>query len=379
MAKRANGEGTIYQRKDDRWACAVSMGRDPITGKVIRKFLYGKTQEEVKEKLRQLRNEVAEGAYITEKDTTVGQWLNLWATDYCTHVKPRTLASYRNIIKSRLKPAFGVVPLGKLQSHHIQRFINSLELAPKTVSNIYMVLNKALNQAVELGYLKRNPCGPVKLPKKVKPEIRVLTDEEMKRLLEAIDGHEYENFYKLALLTSLRRAELLGLTWDCFKEDTGTLRVYRQLQILDGSYTFTTPKSGKPRSVSLPPAVVKLLKAIRLEQKEMKLKAGRAWSNKEGFIFTNGLGGHYSYYNVAHAFRRLVSDIGLDGVSLHDLRHTYAVNALRAGDNVKNVQGNLGHATPAFTLDRYATITSDMMKESANKMQAFIEGLGLKI
>lgn len=111
----------------------------------------------------------------------------------------------------------------------------------------------------------------------------------------------------------------------------------------------------------------------------MKLKAGKAWRNEERFIFTDGLGGHYSYHSVALRFSRVTSSVGLDGVSLHDLRHTYAVNALRAGDNVKNVQGNLGHATPAFTLDRYATVTNDMMKESADKMQAFIDGLGIKI
>ena len=103
----------------------------------------------------------------------------------------------------------------------------------------------------------------------------------------------------------------------------------------------------------------------------MRMEAGDAWE-EHGLIFTNQTGGYLSYRTVYDCFKRIVKRIGLSDARIHDLRHTYAVNCIRAGDDIKTVQSNLGHATAAFTLDVYGHFTDDMRSVSAQRMEGFI-------
>jgi integrase len=98
------------------------------------------------------------------------------------------------------------------------------------------------------------------------------------------------------------------------------------------------------------------------------LEAEELWGcegGPEDLVFTNALGRHYMHNTITHNVGCIGKQIGIEGLCFHDLRHTYAVNALRAGDDVKTVQSNLGHATAAFTLDRYRHYTDDMCRDSA--------------
>lgn len=102
----------------------------------------------------------------------------------------------------------------------------------------------------------------------------------------------------------------------------------------------------------------------------------RLWNDGgfPGLVFTTPVGGHYAHNTLSHSFKRAVEKIGVS-CRFHDMRHTYAVNSLRAGDDVKTVQANLGHATAAFTLQKYAHYTEDMRVDSAARMEAFMDGL----
>lgn len=361
MSKRANGEGSIYKYRD-RWACSVSLGYDEC-GKRVRRVIYGKTQKEVKDKLTAINNDIAKGEYIKPNELTVSTWFDIWLSQYCTHVKPKTLASYNGITKKHIKPKLGRLPLQKVKPHEVQRVINELHTNPKTVRNIFGVLNKGLNKAVELNYIKRNPAEFVTIPKVPKPEIRVFTDEELEILFNEFKGHALYNFYKIALLTGLRCSEMIGLTWDCYNPEEGYLRVYRQLQRVNGRYIFLTPKSGKPRNVTLPKMAMDIINSLN--------------DGKSDFIFHDYFGKHLSYSYPGNYFRKVIKKLDIPWGTLHDLRHTYATNAIRAGDNIKSVQTNLGHATPAFTIERYASVTSDMIKESQEKLQSQFSRLNI--
>ena len=110
----------------------------------------------------------------------------------------------------------------------------------------------------------------------------------------------------------------------------------------------------------------------------MQLKAGALWNNAHNLVFTNETGGPLEQWRVEKDYQAAVEAAGLVGARFHDLRHTYAVNAIRAGDDIKTIQGNLGHASAAFTLDRYGPFTERMRQDSAARMEGFIKGvLGL--
>ena len=117
-----------------------------------------------------------------------------------------------------------------------------------------------------------------------------------------------------------------------------------------------------------------LLKRHRAKQNEQRLKVGPLWEDS-GLVFTNEIGQHLSAQTVYLHFKKIAAAIGCPTARFHDLRHSYAVAAIRSGDDIKTVQGNLGHATAAFTLDVYGHVTDQMKQDSAARMDAYIKSL----
>lgn len=296
---------------------------------------------------------------------TLGQWLELWAADYLGHVKPGTASTYTINIRNHICPALGNVPLNELHPHLVQQFINSLTgLSAGSVRLIYKILHMALEKAVQLGYLPQNPAAHCVLPRAEQKEIRPLTDEESAALLAAAAGTRLETLVCTALFTGMRLSELLGLTWDCVDWRAGTILVNKQLALPAHrtSGLFLSPKNGKSRTIVPASAVLDALKHHQAAQN----------FPRAGLVFTMPDGGPVDQWRARRWFHELLDAAGLSGVRFHDLRHTYAVNALRAGDDIKTVQSNLGHSSAAFTLDRYGHFTEPMRRDSARRMEAFM-------
>lgn len=381
--RAAQGAGTIRQRKDGRWEARYTVGRDPGTGKQVQRSVYGATQQEVRKKLAQLTAALDAGTYKEPCKMTVGQWLDIWSADYLGGVKPFTVVSYTGHIKNHLKPALGSVKLEALNAHTIQEFYNSLGaeregkpgLSPKTVKNIHGVLHKALQQAVKIGYLRFNPADACELPRAVRKELKPLDEEQSKAFLKAIQGHRYEMLYTVTLFTGMREGEALGLMWECVDFKKGTILINKQMQRekkKNGQYLLVPTKNGKSRTITPAPWVMKLLRTQRAKQAEQQLRAGPMWEDS-GLVFTNELGHHLAIHTVYKDFKQIAASIGCPDARFHDLRHSYAVAAIRSGDDIKTVQGNLGHATAAFTLDVYGHVTDQMKRESAARMESYIK------
>ena len=379
----AQGAGTIRQRKDGRWEARYTVGRDPGTGKQVQRSVYGDTQQEVRKKLAQITAALDAGTYKDPCKMTVGQWLDIWAAEYLGGVKPATALLYEQQARLYLKPALGAVKLEALAAPTIQRLYNTLSkerdgkrtLSPKSVKNIHGILHKALQQAVAVGYLRFNPADNCTLPRIERKEIQPLDDQQISAFLKVTEGHRHEILYKVALFTGMREGELLGLTWDAVDFSNGTLLINKQLQKIPGAraaFRLVDTKNSKGRTTTAAPSILVALKRHRARQAEWRLKAGELWGDSN-FVFTDELGHHLSPHTVYHNYKRIVASIGLPDAHFHDLRHSYAVAALKEGDDVKTVQQNLGHHSAAFTLDTYAHATAEMRRESAARMEQFIK------
>lgn len=157
--------------------------------------------------------------------------------------------------------------------------------------------------------------------------------------------------------------------------DKGSIFINKRLQNIPGEpgkFRLVSSKNGKGRYIALPASITTLLKRHKAHQNEERLQAGSLWEDR-GFVFTDEVGHHLSPNTVYHNYKRVVKSIGLPNARFHDLRHSYAVAAIQAGDDIKTVQGNLGHATAAFTLDVYAHVTDEMKKASADRMEKYIK------
>lgn len=377
--RAAQGSGSIRKRPDGTWEGRFTLGRDPGTGKQVRKSVYGKTQAEVRKKLQQATTAIDEGVYTTPSNIAVGQWLDVWIAEYSAHLKETTLSLYKLRINKTIKPAIGAVKLKGLTAPMIQKFYNDLQksekpLAPKSIHNIHGILHKALQQAVKLDYIKLNPSNACNLPRVEKPDIKPLDEDDITRFLEAIHNHRYERPLIVSIFTGIRQGELIGLTWDCVDFKKGTIYLYRQLQKVEGAYKFMSLKNSKTRTITPAPFVMDILREQRRIQNEWRLLAGSAWT-KGNFIFTDEIGGHLKKQTIYNQFKSVVAALGLPEARFHDLRHTYAVSAIQSGDDIKTVQENLGHHTAAFTLDVYGHVTEKMKQDSAARMQQFIKGV----
>ena len=228
------------------------------------------------------------------------------------------------------------------------------------------------------GILASNPADHIRLPKIKKPDLKPIMDDNVSKFMEAIKGDMFERFFILALFSGLRQSELIGLQWQDVDLENGALTVRRQIQKAhdsSGYHFLEETKNGKERTAAIAPSIVTVLKGQKAQQAEWRLAAGPLWSNERDLVFTDQLGQHLKHRTINNHFKRIVAAIGLPETRFHDLRHSYAVNALQAGDSVKDVQEQLGHYSSAFTMDTYAAVSDTMRKASQARMEALIKSV----
>ena len=327
--RRANGEGNIHKRKDGRWEGRYTVGHDPETGKAIIKNVLGKTQTEVKEKLKKAIEENVGIDYGRAKTYTVGNWLEVWYENYAKiKMRPSTYLTYHGYIENHIKPQLGKIPLNDLTTLHLQQFYKKLladgrverieaqkqpkGLSTKTVRNIHQIISSALKLAIEQRLIARNPADGCALPKAERKEMQTLPVEQLTSFLrEAKDSGVFALYY-IDLTTGLRRGELLGLKWSDIDLEKGDLRVQRQIGRIDGKI-IEMPLKTKNAYRTLP------LSADAIDVLKMqKCKVG----NSE-WVFPSPTGGPMSPDSVLHMLHRVLKRAGLPKVRFHDLRHPY--------------------------------------------------------
>lgn len=388
MGRNANGSGSIRKITTTRngkqytyWQARYTEGYDPGTGKQIQRSISGKTQKEVAQKLKQATHEIDMGVYRTPSKQTVGDWLDTWTSTYLGNLKPRTVEIYDTGIRIHIKPALGAIRLDTLDAQAIQTFYNMLTeskgLAPKYVKNLHGILHKALHQAVLLGYLRFNPADACVIPRIEKKELLPLDDKDITAFLRQIKGDPLEILLTVTLFTGMREGEVMALTWDCVDFEHETITINKQIQRYreeKGVYRIVPTKNGKGRVLAPADSVMALLKQQQTQQEQQRKEAGSAWE-QSNLVFSDALGHHLTNSIVYRHFKRAAIAIGRPDARFHDLRHSYAVAAIKSGDDIKTVQGNLGHATASFTLDVYGHVTEQMKRSSASRMEAFIQNV----
>ena len=341
--KRANGEGNLRKRSNGTWEARVTLGTDPKTGKLISKSVYARTQKECREKMKALLG-IDGGQAATppaapkeppkprpEDVITVGQWLDTWLKEYLADVKPNTALQYESVVRLHLKPAFGDVLLKDLRTPMIQKFYNKMRddgVSPKYIKNIHGILHRALDMAMRVEYLTKNPSTYTIRPKVVEKPVVPLDAPEQKKLFEALKGNPFETLFLTATFTGMRIGELIGLTWDCVDFENEVIYVEKQLvqtRKKGQKYRFGTLKNGKTRVIAPAPYIMQVLKKHKIAQAEQRLLMGDLWNPGEfpNLVFSHKDGSHYSQPTIWKEFQDILAAAGLEHHRVHDLRHPY--------------------------------------------------------
>lgn len=368
--KRSNNEGSIRKRGRTSWEGCVMINNQ-------RRYVYGRTAQEVRKKISSLVWQSELGLLADNADLSLREWLEQWITSY-VRVKDNTLVRYKEDIEQHIVPALGKIKIGELKTAHLQVFYNNLlrnGMSPKSLKNLHGVLHEALERAVLTDLIPKNVSNACVLPKVRQAEMHPLVGAEVGRFLDEMKGDPYEDLYYVSLFTGMRQGEALGLTWDSIRFDCGVIHLQHQLQKErknGGKHHLVALKNSEDRYVQPAPQVLDVLKRIKAAQDIMKRASGNTWNNEMGLVFVNAQGGHLTKVTTYNHLKVIARRMGKPELRFHDLRHTYATLSLQTGANIKTVSTQLGHATTAFTLDRYGHTTDPMRQDAADRMSAFI-------
>lgn len=383
--RRKKGEGSIFRRKDGRWAGYIQVGYAP-DGKLVRKWVYGRTSEEVAQKLLEIRLQQKQGLIRPPSDVLVAYWAMAWLEQKAKEgVKPRTLFLYTQELQyalPELKDAPYLSPFGRLRitdvrPYHIQAIMDGLAergLSVRTRKKVFHTLKAMFEEAVRLELIPKNPVASLRPPKgnNNSPKAgRTLEPWEVKKLLEAAKEEPLGFFFRLLLGTGLRKGEALGLKWGDIDLEKGEIRVERSWAKLRGSGAFSDPKTAKARrTVPLPPSLLEELKDKWAEV----MKKHPPEAAKELWLFPreNGQGPvHPDTPN--RVLKRLIKASGIRPCRIHDLRHTWGSIALANGVPLEVVSEVLGHASADITLRVYRHVLEEERRKHRFDLLARVE------
>jgi len=390
MGKRANREGSVYQRASDgKWCGAVTLPDRR------RKIVYGDSQKAVLIKIRALQRLVTDGVALQPgRNMTLGAYLSFWTEEVLVprvaagRLAPATLASYRDQVRLHLVPDLGDVPLSQLSPVRLRTWLNmKLErpghrgrpLSARSVAYLHAVLRASLSDAVRDELVSRNVCLLVAPPRASVSPGQALTADQVACLLSKAEGHRLRPLWVVLIALGLRKGEALALRWSDINLETGTVRVHRTLQRLrDGEPDHvtgrrrgrlverSTTKTGEDAVLPLPDVVARELDRHRRLQVADRL-AAKAWADPD-LVFATRLGTPLEPRNVGRAWAALCVGSGIKPVRIHDLRHTAGSLLLEQGVDLKVVQRMLRHARLSTTADIYLHVSQRMERSAASKM-----------
>jgi integrase len=367
--RNANGEGSIYQwkrdGKPDGYKGALSY-RDE-DGNTKRYVAYGRTRQQVRDKLDAARDRLKAGAPVKDANRSVADWLAHWraTTLAVSDRKESTRALYATLCRKHLEAVpFGAITLDKLRPSDIEALVLALRdkgLSDSTIRQLYTILRAGLDGAVRDGLISRNAAALVKRPGIERHEAMHLDASGVAAVLKAAEGSRYYPALVLVAATGLRKGECLALRWDgdVLNLDEGWLKVRKTLGRVGNALVFSEPKTPRARrTVPLSPAVVTMLRRHRIEQKAERLRAGDQWRDS-GLVFTTELGGPVDPRNLLRVVEAAAEKAGADDVGVHTLRHSIAVGWLESGVHIKAVADLLGHSSISVTGDIYGHTTDN--------------------
>ena len=376
----AQGRSTIIKRPDGRWHGYVSMGTKG-DGKRDRRHVSARTRAEVVVKVRELESKRDAGSvHAAGKPMKVEEWFTYWVDTIApARVRPRTLESYRSMIRLHILPRIGQRRLDQLMPEHLEQMYAELLASgrsPATVLRVHRVLHRALKIAVQRERVARNVATLVDPPKQRRAETPMPLDvDECRKVLAAAEGRRNAARWTVALALGLRQSEALGLQWRDIDLDVGKLSVRRGLHRVDGKgLMFEEPKTPRSRrTVALPGPLTAALRKHRETQNLERMVAGSDWQDFD-LVFAQPNGRPLDKHSDYEAWTRLLADAGVRHIRLHDGRHTAATLLLSAGVHPRVVMELLGHSQMRTTTDIYSHVMPALAQEAADRMGTTLWG-----
>ena len=376
MSKRANGEGTISKRSSDgRFIGQITLGFDD-SGKAVRKCCSAKTKAECKKKLDKLKKEYSavQGKSVSQNKSYIDYLINEWITEKrdVEKLEESTIQTHLSRIDCYFKKFFKDTEIQKIDAKMLTNFYAQLKsnLSAETIHKIHAIVNNSFKIAVRDGLVAINPATGIKLPKIHHQEKTSLTDNEIVKILQAAreytDDPKTQNknmviLINLALVSGLRRGELLALTWSDIDFKNNKLSVTKAVSELKDKIVIKSTKTdASQRTIFIAPKMINMLK----EHKE-NYATGK-------FVFPNSADKDslWAPSNMCRSYRKILKMAGVKS-SMHILRHTNITNLITNGTDIKTVKNRAGHTRIETTMS-YTHPDEEFDKQAAKIFDKYL-------
>lgn len=396
IEQRGNSFRLVYMKDKKKHCKTVKVAKPKDAEKELAKFIA----------------EIEGNNFIEPSKVTFENFIKRWLTEYAERdLAPKTVHRYKQILNTRVIPAMGHLKVEQIKPVHLIEFYNNLMedgiredkdkdgnkkkggLSGKTILQHHRIISSILNDAVQWQVIGSNPASRVKPPKVERKEAKFYDEEQAAALLEALKGEKLKHkaLVHIAVLTGLRRGEIMGLDWTDIDFEKGTLEVKRAGQYIPGQGTFTkTPKNEtSKRIISLPASLITLLKQYKASQNAKRLKLGTKWQQREKIklgeqwqetdrVFTtwDGSPGHPEW--PSQWFSKFIVKKELPPLNFHGLRHTSITLLIGQGVSLVNASKRAGHSNVSTTGNIYAHALKSADRDAADKLENLFNGKSVK-
>lgn len=375
MAKRSNGEGSakwVVKNGIKYWRITITTGYDPLTGKQLRKDIYGKTQKEAKAKLK----EFEENNTKNSDNSTLGNFFYDWIWNIKKQeLKPSTFERIEGIYRLYIKPTKGLndVKLIDVDTLYLQKITNKL-LEKHTLSqvkNLNRAIGKCFDYAITINKVKNNPTNGLVYPKNhdvIEEKINYISEDEQKALIKALQGDKLEGIILLGLMCGLRLGEAMALQEKDIDFDNRVIKINKSVKyVWTGErtkenkkiyeYRVAIPKTKKSiREVPFPSLLTPILKALIKKNKENKLKLGELYFDNK-LIFCRETGDYLDNKQPNRRLKAALKKAKIDtDIHYHSLRHIFITNCISNDINLKTIMDWVGHTDISVTMGIYAEV-----------------------
>jgi integrase len=395
---RGNGEGSIFPYRNGYAAYAWVTTPD---GYRRRKWVYGKTRDQVAGKWQDAKTRARQGPVPTATPT-LSNYLAYWLREIVQpHIKPASFAMYETMVRIYIAPALGSKRLDRITIRDIQGWLNKLAAtcqccaqgkdqarpedrrrccavgkccqqytSARTIQAARNVLRTALNHAMTEELLARNPAALARVRGPRKQRREPWTVDEARRFLESAQ-HDRDPLYAayvLVLVLGLRRGEVLGLTWNDVRAAAAELHINWQLQRVSHNLLHSDTKTeGSVAVLPLPDICLTALKSRREQQDQARADAGSAWHDL-GLVFTTRWGTPIEPRNFNRSFHARCARAGVRRIRVHDTRHTCGSLLAALDVHPRVAMQILRHSKISITMEIYTEVPDASTREALRRL-----------